>query len=200
MCFLSHPEFVNFTLPVFNNWRITIMTLTQRNALLPTTPEIAIANLTARASETIASSQTTAYWMAGDLNIIKIRGEQTNGAFTLFDTFVVPQGGPPPHIHLAEDEWFYVLEGEITFRAGDQWILATPGTPIFVPKGTIHNFKNTGTSIAHMITLFTPAGIEGLFAEVGTLATTGDLVAPPVTQEFVDRISEAAPKYNLVLA
>lgn len=147
----------------------------------------------------IASSQTTAYWMAGDLNIIEIRGEDTNGAFTLFDTFVVPQGGSPPHIHLAEDEWFYVLEGEITFRLGDQWLVATPGMSILMPKGTVHPFKNTGTAIAHMITLFTPAGIEGLFAEVGTLASNGDLVAPPVTQEFVDRISEAAPRYNLVL-
>lgn len=174
------------------------MTLSQINPLQPA-PVIPIADLAARASATIELSETTAFWMAGDLNIIKIRGEQTNGAFTLFDTFVVPEGGPPPHIHLVEDEWFYVLEGEITFRLGDEWIPATPGTPILVPKGTVHNFKNTGTSIAHMMTLFTPAGIEGLFAEVGTLATSGDLVAPPVTQEFVDRITAAAPKYNLVL-
>jgi quercetin dioxygenase-like cupin family protein len=179
--------------------RMATMTLTLSNAVSSTLSEIAIADLATRASATIKSSETTAYWMAGDLNILKISSEQTNGEFTLFDTFVVPQGGPPPHIHLVEDEWFYVLEGEIAFRSDDESIIGTPGTLISIPKGTVHNFKNIGSAIAHMITLFTPGGIEGLFAEVGTLAANGDLVAPPVTPEFVDRITNAAPRYNLVL-
>lgn len=175
------------------------MTFTQTTSLLESIPLLSAIDLAARASATIEATPNTAYWMAGDLNIVKITGEQTNGAFTLFDTFVMPLGGPPPHIHLLEDEWFYVLEGEVTFRLGNQFILVTPGTPVFVPKGTVHNFQNTGDTIAHMMTLFTPAGIEGLFAEVGTLATSGDLIAPAVTQEFIDRITAAAPRYNLVL-
>lgn len=175
------------------------MTRTQSNPSLPTVPEISIADLATRASATIKSSETDAYWFVGDLNITKIPGEQTNGAFTLFDTFVVPQGGPPPHMHLVEDEWFYVLEGEITVHLGDRSIVATPGTPVHIPKGTVHSYKNTETSIAHMLTVFTPAGIEKLFAEVGIPATGGDLVAPPITPELIDRITKAALRYNLVL-
>ena len=44
---------------------------------------------------------------------------------------------------------------------------ATAGTFLNVPRGTKHGFKNEGDSDAEMIFWFAPAGIEGLFRELG---------------------------------
>jgi quercetin dioxygenase-like cupin family protein len=46
---------------------------------------------------------------------------------------------------------FYVLEGEITFRVGDQRLVATPGTFANMPVGTPHSFKNEGSRPAKML-------------------------------------------------
>ena len=53
-------------------------------------------------------------------------------------TYTPPHGGPPPHIHLSEDETLSVLDGTPTFRLGDDRIVADPGDFINVPKGVIH--------------------------------------------------------------
>ena len=56
-----------------------------------------------------------AYWLLGMLQTIKIGRDDTDGQYGLLE-IVVPEGvGSPWHVHPEEDEWFYVLEGEITF-------------------------------------------------------------------------------------
>ena len=37
------------------------------------------------------------------------------------------QNGPPPHIHLREDESFWVLDGEFSVSLGDRTLMAGPG-------------------------------------------------------------------------
>ncbi len=53
--------------------------------------------------------------------VFKLRGEQSNGAMTVFETVAAPEEGPPLHFHQLQDEWLYVLEGETSpgnVRAG----------------------------------------------------------------------------------
>lgn len=164
----------------------------EANAVVNSTPDLA-----SQAVKISQPGEGSAFWMVGDLNNIKISGEQTNGAYSLIETSVLPQGGPPPHVHLREDEMFYMMAGEVTFWVGDRTVHATPGTSIFIPKGTVHNFKNQSTEPASMLTLFSPGGFEQYFAEVGTPARWGDTQAPPTTQAMIDRFRAAAPKYNI---
>jgi mannose-6-phosphate isomerase-like protein (cupin superfamily) len=77
-----------------------------------------------------------------------------------------PDTGPPPHLHHAEDETFVPLEGELTFRVGDQEHASTAGTTVFVPRGTRHSFTNVGRGVARMLFMYSPAGMEGTFAEI----------------------------------
>ena len=73
------------------------------------------------------SAEGPSYWGPGDLYTFLVTGEESAGAcFSMLAT-VPPQGGPPPHVHLKEDETFYVLEGTPTFRLGDERIVAGPG-------------------------------------------------------------------------
>ncbi|MCG6955245.1 MAG: cupin domain-containing protein [Gemmatimonadetes bacterium] len=52
---------------------------------------------------------------------------------------VVPEGvGSPWHVHPEQDEWFYVLEGEITFWVADTRLSPKAGSVGFGPKGVPH--------------------------------------------------------------
>ena len=46
----------------------------------------------------------------------KIGGAETNGALTAFESISAPGEGPPLHVHVNEDEIFYVLAGSFRFK------------------------------------------------------------------------------------
>ena len=56
----------------------------------------------------VPTSEGKTVWMVGtDLITFKATTETTGGSYALFDSLVLPGGGPPPHIHHREDESFY---------------------------------------------------------------------------------------------
>jgi hypothetical protein len=48
----------------------------------------------------------------------------------------------PPHVHRADDEAWYVLEGALRFRLGDDVFEAPAGSAVLAPKGTPHAYGN----------------------------------------------------------
>src|ERR1700712_3177669 len=49
-----------------------------------------------------------------------------------------PGAGSPLHVHHREDEWFYVIEGSVTFWVGGQVFEAGPGAFVYGPRETPH--------------------------------------------------------------
>jgi quercetin dioxygenase-like cupin family protein len=134
-------------------------------------------------------------WMVGtDLITFKATGEDTGGAYALFDSLVLPGGGPPPHIHTREDESFYVLEGEFEFLAGDHWIKAAPGSFVHVPKGSLHTLKNAGDKVGRLLTLVVPAGLDRFFEEAGEPGT--DISSPPGPPD-VEKLLKISQRYGI---
>jgi quercetin dioxygenase-like cupin family protein len=142
-------------------------------------------------------TEGTSLWGPGDLYTFLVTGEESGGAYFSMLAIVPPEGGPPPHIHLTEDETFYVLDGTPTFRLGDDRIVAGPGDFVNVPKGVVHNFRNLSDEPLRMILTFTPAGIEKFFEE--TLERAYDLTQPCPDNhaEVAARYVEAAPRYGM---
>jgi mannose-6-phosphate isomerase-like protein (cupin superfamily) len=68
--------------------------------------------------------------------------------------------GPEPHVHAAEDDSFYVLEGELTFAVDDTEVVAGPGTFVLVPPGVRHTFANNGDAVARVVNVHAPAGFD----------------------------------------
>jgi mannose-6-phosphate isomerase-like protein (cupin superfamily) len=64
------------------------------------------------------------------------------------------------HVHDAEDDAFYILEGELTFVLGDDDVAAPPGTFVMVPPGVEHGFRNDGESPVRMLNIHAPAGFD----------------------------------------
>jgi mannose-6-phosphate isomerase-like protein (cupin superfamily) len=136
-------------------------------------------------------------WITGDRYSIKCSGNDTGGAFALIEAVVTPGNGPLPHIHSREDEAFYVLEGEIQFHVDGSIFTTTSGAWVTLAKGSLHSFKNTGSTPARMLAVVTPSGFENFFLEVGREVVVGETAPVTPTPEDIQRLVETAPKYGL---
>ena len=94
-----------------------------------------------------------------------LTGAQTEGRYTMFTEVTPPGGGPPPHVHANQDEWFHVLEGRVAFFLDNQWTEAGVGVSAFIPRGTPHTFKNVGDVPLKLLIHVAPAGFEDFYAE-----------------------------------
>jgi quercetin dioxygenase-like cupin family protein len=103
---------------------------------------------------------------------IKASAEETGGLCSVWEGRVPPGAvGAGPHYHRERDEFFYVLDGELVLRIGDETRTARSGTFAFVPRGTIHGFHNASQASATMLVVHHPAGFEQFLAEVQSLAS-----------------------------
>jgi quercetin dioxygenase-like cupin family protein len=143
-----------------------------------------------------APGQGERIWIVGDTMTFKATGATTGGKLLLFENLTTPDGGPPPHIHTHEDEFFFVLDGEFEIRIGEDLHVLTAGGYAYVPRGTVHNFRNVAPTASRILVGFTPAGIEGFFRESGRPATD-DGPAPPVDDDEIARTMAAAPTYGV---
>ena len=50
----------------------------------------------------------------------KVTGKDTVGAYSFTEFIAAPGTGPVPHRHSREDESFYILEGQLEFRIGEE--------------------------------------------------------------------------------
>ena len=69
---------------------------------------------------------------------------------------------PPLHVHRNEDEWYYLLDGEVSFHVGESTYRGKPGSMIFFPRGIPHTFTIESPS-ARLLLLNTPGGFERMF-------------------------------------
>lgn len=142
-----------------------------------------------------------AVWMpGGQLLTYKITADQTGGAYSLFEGTVPPQEGEPPHIHHREDESFYVVEGEFEFSRDGETFEVGPGSLVYVPRGSLHAFRNVGEGKGRLLLGQTPGGLhERFFEEVGEEAM--DRATPPaaVSSNPRDLVAVAA-RYGTEIA
>ncbi|MCU0533556.1 MAG: cupin domain-containing protein [Hydrococcus sp. Prado102] len=122
--------------------------------------------------------QRKSVWLFSDNATFAATRADTNGQISLFD-FTTLAGGPIPHYHTKEDEFVYVLEGEISYQLRDTVFTATPGTFISKPKNVLHAFNNQETTPARHLEFVIPSGIEDFFT---TLGQPGTPTSPPPLQ------------------
>lgn len=134
---------------------------------------------------------------AGDVYRFLATGDDTGGAYALWEAVVPPGGGPPPHVHSREDEGFYVLEGEVTFTVNGERVVATAGTCANMPPGVPHHFRNESDRPARMLILVAPAGLEQMFFEVGRELPEGATTTESPTSDEIERLLRTAPKYGI---
>lgn len=100
---------------------------------------------------------------------IRVKGEDTNGAYSILDLVKDPSEGPfygpGIHIHQRADEIFRIIKGRARFHVDGKEFDAKAGDLVVVPKGTTHTFANFSDTPLHMQITFTPAGDELAFQD-----------------------------------
>jgi len=126
----------------------------------------------------LAANEGEAFWLLGMLQTVKAGKADTGGAFGMLEILVPPGHGSPWHVHPEEDEWFYVLDGNLTFYIGDTRQDLTTGGFAWGPKGVPHTFIGAGPGPTRALVGFAPMQFEGFLREVGQPAPVRALPPP----------------------
>ena len=106
---------------------------------------------------------------------LKLLADQTGQSIMLFEETVPAGTRSTHHLHYDSDEVVWVLEGEFTFKIGDQMTTGGPGTCAFMPRNVPHAWKNSGTVPGRVMFLYTPAGAGKFVEEMLDHPPDGDL-------------------------
>jgi mannose-6-phosphate isomerase-like protein (cupin superfamily) len=79
-----------------------------------------------------------------------LRGEDHGASISLILDESEPGHGPRLHRHTYDETWV-VIEGSLTFHAGDQQLSAGPGDIVIVPPDTPHKFTNNGPGRSKLV-------------------------------------------------
>ena len=105
-----------------------------------------------------------------ELGGLGVRFMATGEGFSLVEHPIAPRTlAAPMHLHRHEDEFSYVLEGEVGFQVGDEIRYARPGDLVAKPRGTPHAFWNRTDEPARLLEIISPPGFERYFAELAPL-------------------------------
>lgn len=137
-----------------------------------------------------------ALWAFGGLARIKATGESTGGDVAVIEQ-VAPRGaGSPLHIHHREHEWFFVIEGELTFWVGGETIVAPAGAFVFGPKGIPHTFM-VSSEEARFLLVTEPAGFDQFMRAAGEPAPRQEIPPPSTEAPDVAALTALAAEYGI---
>jgi quercetin dioxygenase-like cupin family protein len=144
----------------------------------------------------LARGQGTPVWFLGALTFIKATAETTGGAFGLVEQIVPAGFASPFHVHQAEDEFFYVVEGALRlFSQGRQMELNT-GAFAFLPRQIPHGFRVESATPARVLFMSLPgAGFDQFVLEMSEPVIDAD--TPPAAPPDMDKLMRLAAKYKI---
>jgi len=125
---------------------------------------------------TVVAPGEDAMSIAGNELAILADADATGGMVGVLDYTAAPGfPGPPPHVHHETAEVFFVTEGELTMRLGDEMLAVTPGGFVLAAPATVHTFSNPGAEPARFLGLMFPGGFEQYFRELRDAIGDGGL-------------------------
>ena len=103
----------------------------------------------------------------------KITAEDSGGSLKIEEWGLPPGQMIPPHTHAREDEFSFVLEGELTCYVGGEVVATPTGSYVVKPRGVPHAFYNAGPEAVRVMEILTPGdGFEGYFDEYEKIAAS----------------------------
>ena len=128
----------------------------------------------------LQAGQGRTYQMGIDFTVKAGERDGANGAAVM--EYTTRQGEEPDdHTHPTEDEMFYVLEGALTFRCGDQTFAVDAGGFVFLPRGIPHGYTIRGDGPVRLLAVTAPPRTEraGWGGFIGELEASGEVVGRP---------------------
>jgi quercetin dioxygenase-like cupin family protein len=107
-----------------------------------------------------------AIWMFDALDTIKADAERTGGGFSVVEFLDFEGSSVPLHVNDRWDTGFYTLDGEYSFVIADETVAASPGSWVYVPRGTPHAWRCDSRE-ARLLSVTVPGGFEGFYRQAG---------------------------------
>jgi quercetin dioxygenase-like cupin family protein len=136
------------------------------------------------------------FWSFGALATIKASAETTDGRVAVIELLAAKGSGSPLHVHHRENEWFYVIEGELTFWVGGRVIHAPAGSFVFGPQDIPHTFM-VSSELARFLLVTEPGGFEKFMRELSQPALTLTPPPPPTEPPDMALIFSTAARYGI---
>jgi len=150
----------------------------------------------ARRSLALGASAGEAYWFFGTLVTIKAGSEETSGRAAITENLAPRGSGSPLHVHHREDEWFYVLEGELTFWIGGEIVMAGPGGFVYGPRDIPHTFT-VSSEQARFLLVTHPGAFDGFVRALGQPAERLEIPDGPGALPDMGLLAATAAEYGL---
>ena len=120
------------------------------------------------------------------LDRFMIAGEEVGGRFTMVEHRLAPYAlAAPLHLHSREDEFSFILEGEVGVHIDGSEHIVRQGDLVSKPRDQWHTFWNAGDTPARILEIISPGGLEKLFR---LLDTSPELYEPaslaPLADEY----------------
>ncbi len=141
-----------------------------RGAAMTSQPESAAAGMEPRISTPEAAETLRPFGI--DMKVM-MSAAQTGGTFSAIFAEIRPGDGPPPHLHHDREEYFYVLEGTYLLSVAGNETTIGPGTLVFVPRGTVHAFKNVAGTTGKLLEWTIPGSNDPYFRAMHEMEATG---------------------------
>ncbi|RFZ92774.1 cupin domain-containing protein [Mucilaginibacter conchicola] len=130
--------------------------------------------------------------MPGIRMTVILSTECSGGKLTIIEDEVNVGAGSPTYTCNREDKVILVNEGKFMISANGEQYLAEKGCNIFIPKGTMHNFKNVGTVTGKLLITLTPGGHEHFLKDLSQ--------SVKVFGQNYEVMNNVARKYDVVMA
>ena len=102
---------------------------------------------------------------------VLVSSKDTGGAFFSMQHTDMPKGGPPRHVHQAQDEWFYVTDGEYVFEIGEEKFRLKAGDSLLAPRKIAHAWACVSEKGTILTTLAPAGSFETFILDTAKYAT-----------------------------
>ena len=135
-------------------------------------------------------------WFLGTLASIKASSTTTAGRVSVIEHLAPRGAGSPLHVHHREDEWFYVIEGALTFWVGGRVIEAAAGSFVYGPRNIPHTFT-VASPEARFLVVTEPGGFDGFLHALSEPAASPTLPPAASSPPDMDRLMTLAAEYAI---
>ena len=109
----------------------------------------------------------------------------------------LPVGAAPPlHVHDNLDDTWYILEGQMVVRCGDEELVVGAGHWVSMPRGVPHTFLVVGDREARILLVHDNTSFRDLIRELGIPADT-EIVPPQPLFPSMEELARVAGAHDL---
>ncbi|MFJ2598955.1 quercetin 2,3-dioxygenase [Streptomyces erythrochromogenes] len=137
-----------------------------------------------------------ALWFLDFLATVKGSSAEMNGAASVIEHLGRRGSGSPLHVHHHDDEWWYVLDGEMTFWVAGEVIAAAAGSFVYGPRHVPHTFL-VASDEARFLHVTEPGGFDGFTRSLGRPAPSLEIPSDEIAPLDLERLPAIAAEYGI---